>query len=236
LWATLTLKTKTKKKAKEAITRVLSSSPRKWGPRREDPFKTLVRTILSQNTNWRNENTAFKHLEKMIGITPTAISTASNDEIKEAIKPAGMYNLRSKTLKRVATDVLEKFDGDLTSTVIKPYAEAREALMSLPGVGQKTADVVLLFNTGKHIIPVDRHIIRITKRLKLAPKNASYDEIRLILEKATPHENYFDAHIKLIQFGRDTCRAQNPKCSECILNDICSYPQQKVREQALNNK
>ena len=234
MWATLT--PKTKKKAKEAITRVLSSSTRKWVPRKEDPFKTLVRTILSQNTNWKNEDTAFTRLEKMIGITPTAISTASIDEITEAIKPAGMYNLRSKTLKRVATDVLEKFDDDLTSTVLKPYAEAREALMSLPGVGPKTADVVLLFNAGKQIIPVDRHIKRITKRLKLVPKNASYDEIRLILEKATPYENYLDAHIKLIQFGRDTCRAKNPKCNECTLNDLCSYLQQKVREQALNKK
>ena len=172
----------------------------------------------------------------MIGVTPIAISNANITEIAEAIKPAGMYNLRSKTLKQVSTRILEQYDGDLTPIISKPYAEAREALMSLPGVGEKTADVVLLFNAGKSVIPVDRHIARIAKMLEFVPRNASYDEIRLALEETTPPQNYLDTHIKLIQFGRDTCRAQNPKCSQCILNDICSYYRQKGREQAPTNK
>lgn len=172
----------------------------------------------------------------MIGVTPTSISTANTDEIAEAIKPAGMYNLRSKTLKQVATRILELYDGDLTSTVSKPYAEAREALMSLSGVGEKTADVVLLFNAGKTVIPVDRHIARIAKRLELVPRNAAYDAIRLSLEEATLPQNYLDTHITLIQFGRDTCRAQNPKCSKCILNDICPYYRKTGEEQVPTNK
>jgi endonuclease-3 len=159
----------------------------------------------------------------MVGVTPLDISTADVAKIAEAIKPAGMYNVRSKTLKHVSTRVLEQYNGDLTTIVSKPYAEAREALMSLPGVGENTADVVLLFNARKTVIPIDRHIARIAKRLELVPKNAPYDAIRLALEEVTPPQNYLDAHIKLIQFGRDTCRAQNPKCIQCILNDICPY-------------
>ena len=108
-------------------------------------------------------------------------------------------------------------------TVSKPYSEAREKLMTLPGVGEKTADVVLLFTAGKSVIPVDRHIARIAKRLELVPANALYDAICCILEEATPPETYLDVHIKLIQFGRDTCRAQNPHCEGCILRDICPY-------------
>jgi endonuclease-3 len=172
----------------------------------------------------------------MVGVTPMAISNASIAEIVEAIKPAGMYNMRSKTLKQVANRVIKLYDGDLTPIVSKPYKEAREALMSLPGVGEKTADFVLLFNAGKPVIPVDRHIARIAQRLELVPRNAAYDKTRLILEETTQPENYLDTHIKLIQFGRDTCKAQNPKCGECILNDICPYPQQQAREQAPVNK
>lgn len=172
----------------------------------------------------------------MVGVTPRDISTADVAKIAEAIKPAGMYNVRSKTLKHVSTQVLEQYNGDLTTIVSKPYPEAREALMSFPGVGEKTADVVLLFNAGKTVIPVDRHIARVAMRLELVPKNAPYDAIRLALEEVTPPQNYLDAHIKLIQFGRDTCRAQNPKCIQCILNDICPYYLKTGREQAPNNK
>jgi len=221
--ATLTPKTRKKTRAEEALFRVLSF-PRTWTPRREDPFKTLIRTILSQNTSWQNEATTYERLEETIGVTPNNLLIAKTSDIAYAIKPAGMYNLRSKTIKRVAAEVIERFDGDLIPIVSKPYQEARETLMTLPGVGEKTADVVLLFNAGKHVLPVDRHIARISKKLELVPENAKYDEIRSKLEEATPPATYLDAHIKLIQFGRDTCRAQNPRCPICTLNDLCPYP------------
>jgi endonuclease-3 len=95
----------------------------------------------------------------------------------------------------------------------------------LPGVGRKTADVVLLFNAGRGVIPVDRHIDRISRRLALVPEKASYDDVRGVLEGATNRDNYLDAHLSMIQFGRDTCRALNPRCQECFLADICPYPE-----------
>jgi endonuclease III len=223
-------------KAEEALSRIISYSKLNWNPRREDPFKTLIRTILSQNTSWQNEAIAYRRIDEMIGVTPIAISRAKISEIADAIKPAGMYNLRSKTIKLVSAEVIERFNGDLTSIVAKPYAEARETLMTLPGVGEKTADVVLLFNAGKYVIPIDRHIERISKRLELVSKNASYDVIRNKLEEATTQEHFLEAHIKLIQFGRDTCRSLNPKCPQCILNDLCPYQQQMTSEQAPNHK
>ncbi len=98
--------------------------------------------------------------------------------------------------------------------IAKPYPEAREELMTLPGVGEKTADVVLLFNAGKHVLPVDRHIARIAKRLELVKDKPTYDTLRLTLEGATTPDKFLDTHIKLIQFGRDICRALNPKCQD----------------------
>jgi endonuclease-3 len=186
--------------------------------------------------NWRNEDTAYRRLEELIGVTPQKLASAPLNEISEAIKPAGMYNTRSRVIKQVSEQVIERFGGDLTLTVSKPYSEAREALMTLPGVGEKTADVVLPIQRGKSVIPVDRHIARIAKRLELVPANAKYDAIRLTLEETTPPETYLDTHIKLIQFGRDTCRAQNPRCGDCILRNTCPYPQREATEQPPTHK
>jgi endonuclease III len=214
---------KTRKKPNEALDRILSLYPRRWTPNSGDPFKALIRTILSQNTNWQNEDKAYRRLEEAICVTPNTISTASLLDIAEAIHPAGMYNQRSIIIKEVAEKVLTLYDGDLTQVLSKPYPEAREELMKLPGVGKKTADVVLLFNAGKLVLPVDRHITRISKRLGIVPSNADYDMIRLNLECMTATENFLDAHIKLIQFGRDVCRAHNPKCIACPINDLCPH-------------
>ena len=225
MWETLTQKTMTKtKRAEEALRRVQELYPRRWTPSGGDHFKSLIRTILSQNTNWRNEETAYRRLEESIGVTPRELSKASLSTISDAIRPAGMYNQRSKTIKNVAEKVLELYNGDLSAVVAKSYLEAREELMTLPGVGEKTADVVLLFNAGKHVLPVDRHLARIAKRLELVRDSADYDTIRLTFESATTPDKFLDTHIKLIQFGRDVCRALNPKCTECPLNDICPYP------------
>ena len=223
---TLTQRTMKKtKRAEEALRRVQELYPRRWTPSGGDHFKSLIRTILSQNTNWRNEDTAYRRLEESIGVTPSDLTKASLSDIADAIKPAGMYNQRSRTIKKVAENVLELYNGDLSKVIAKPYSKAREELMTLPGVGEKTADVVLLFNAGKHVLPIDRHIARIAKRLELVKDKPTYDTLRLTLEGATTPDKFLDTHIKLIQFGRDICRALNPKCQECPLNDICPYPQ-----------
>ncbi len=228
---TLTLKTMKTTRAEVALRRILSTRKNIWAPERGNSFKSLIRTVLSQNTNWRNEEAAYRRLAA-IGITPQALSAARLSEIVEAIRPAGMYNQRSRVIQLIAEDVIRRFNGDLAAVVSKPYEEARETLMSLPGVGEKTADVVLLFSVGKNVLPIDRHIVRISKRLDIVPSNAKYDDIRYVLEKSVKPKNYLDAHITLIQFGRDTCRALNPKCPQCILEDICPYPKKRNKKSA----
>lgn len=211
----------------EIIERILTHFIRSRRPRTADPFKSLVRTILSQNTNSRNQTTAYRALEETIGLTPENIACADIRKICEAIRPAGMHNQRSRILKRVAEAVIQRFNGDLTPVMGKSYPEARLDLMDLPGVGPKTADIVLMFTAGKEIIPVDRHIFRISKRLEMVSGKASYDEVRLTLEAATPKGRNEDIHVFLIQFGREICRAQKPRCSECFISDICSYTEKR---------
>jgi endonuclease-3 len=171
---------------------------------------------------------ANNRLEEMIGITPDNLATAPLKAIAEAIRPAGMYNQRSRVLKRVSEEVLERFGGTLDRVVKKPFTEAREDLMSLPGVGPKTADVVLMFVAGSRIVPVDRHIFRISKRLGIVPEKASYSDVRGALEEASTPDRREDVHVFLIRFGRETCKAQRPRCYDCFIEDLCSYPEKNV--------
>jgi GTP-binding protein HflX len=210
-------------RSRTALNRLLEEYPPDYFPDRYEPFKNLVSTILSQNTNRENQGTAYKRLENKIGITPEAIINANSDLIRDAIRPAGMYNQRTKILKAVSEEVMEKYRGDLNPIFADTYLVAREKLMELPGVGPKTADVVLMFTGQFSVIPVDRHIERISKRLEIVPKNSGYDEIRTTLQNTSTPDLFKGVHVSMIQFGREVCRAQRPKCPECILNDICPY-------------
>ena len=176
----------TKTRAEEAISRVLPAPARGLDPQRSgDPFKTLIRTILSQNTNWRNEDTAYRRLEETDRRHPPKSRQRHYRRSPRRSSPLACTTLGARSSNKSQSEVIERFNGDLTTIVSKPYPEARETLMTLPGVGEKTADVVLLFNAGKRVIPVDRHIARIAKRLELVPENAPYDTIRSTLEEAT---------------------------------------------------
>ena len=207
-----------------AINRLLEQYPVDYIQVSNDPFRGLVSTILSQNTNSKNQRTAFKRLEESIGITPFKIDAASKDQVVEAVKPAGMYNQRTRTLKAVSREIIENYDGDLQFVFDMTFLDARDRLMGFPGVGEKTADVALMFVGDHKVVPVDRHIERVSKRLEIVPQNARYEEIRRAFEDGSTPERFRDVHLSLIRFGRETCKAKKPRCTDCLLNDICPYP------------
>jgi endonuclease-3 len=179
--------------------------------------------ILSQNTNRKNQRTAYNRLKESIGIFPKAINDSNIEDIKDAIRPAGMYNQRSKVIKAVSNEILKKYNGNINPIFNETYVVAKEKLLEFPGVGPKTADTVIMF-TGRHtVIPVDRHIERISKRLGIVAQNADYESIRSTLQEASSPELYKNVHLSMINFGREICKALNPKCIECSLNDLCTY-------------
>ena len=208
-------------RTKEILKRVLDHYQGGWRPEEPDPFRDMIRTILSQNTSYRNQRMAFERLESKIGVDPQSLAEADINEIVSAIRPAGMFRQRAARIKEVAQLVSERYRGDLGSVLRKDFEEAREELMTLPGVGRKTADVLLLFSGGKKVIPIDRHIHRIALRTGIAPGKADYDEVRRRLEEAVEENRYLDAHLFLIRFGREICRARDPRCDSCFLQDIC---------------
>jgi endonuclease-3 len=193
----------------------------KWTTETRDPFKTLIMTIISQNTNERNTIRAFENLSNKFRITPETLAKAEIKEIEESLKTAGLYRRKSRVIKHVSEMIYEKHANDLAHILSLPLEQARTELFQLPGVGPKTADVVLLFAAKKPTMPVDTHVRRVSKRLGLAPEAGNYEDIRINLQHLFEPEDYFAVHILLIQLGREYCRARTPLCFKCPLNSLC---------------
>jgi endonuclease-3 len=180
-------------------------------------FELVVAVVLSQNTSDRNAIRAYRRLRERLGsISPEGVLELSLEELEELIKPAGMYKNRARVLKALA----EAFrDGVVNPQRLAEmdYEEARRFLTSLPGVGKKTADVVLLY-LGHPAFPVDTHIARIARRWGVGER---YDEVSNWFRKVVPPHKYLEVHLKLIQFGRDVCRARGPRCDVCPVGARC---------------
>lgn len=189
---------------------------------KNDPFETLVITIISQNTADTNTERAFEALSKAFEITPQALAEADTAALEACLRVAGLYQSKAKTIKAVSKIVIEKFGGSLAPVLALPLDQARKALMDMPGVGPKTADVVLLFSADQPTIPVDTHVNRVSKRLGLAAPNGGYEDVRLSLQSRFEAKDYLAVHLLLIAHGRKYCRAQRPRCSECPINTLCS--------------
>ena len=193
----------------------------------DDPTETLIGTILSANTTDVNSGRAFGRLMQL-GDWET-IRTAPLPQIIDAIRPAGMYNQKGPHI--VAT--LERLHGerggyDLSDLATMPVDEAIGFLTSLPGVGRKTASIVLLFCFNRGAFPVDTHIQRITQRLGLSGPTASPDAVQRLWQALLPPENYYALHLNLIRLGREICTARVPRCLICPLQDMCNYAQARL--------
>jgi len=206
---------------KHMLRRILRRFPMQSWAGSATSFETLIGTILSQNTNDVNRDTAMNALRSRFEITPQALSRAPIDELTECIRPAGLYRVKAPRIKEVSRIILDRFGGDLDSVLKKKPNEARSILMEFPGVGYKTADILLAFVTGYATIPVDTHVMRVSKRLGIVRRDAGYEETRLALETLVPAPERMRMHLSLIRFGREICKAPIPLCPKCLVNRTC---------------
>jgi endonuclease-3 len=189
---------------------------------REHPFAVLAGIILSQNTSDKNSIKAYMNLRERIGVSPEAILSASEEELVDAIRVAGLARQKARALREAARRILEA--GGERVLLEMPWRQLREFLLSIPGVGKKTADVFLQLVRKAPVFAVDTHAARIARRWGLVGEKAGYDETsRALLEFFGP-ERSEEAHRLLIALGRTYCKARSPRCSECPLRDICPYP------------
>lgn len=193
-------------------------------PRDLDPLELLIRTILSQNTSDRNRDLAYENLRARFP-TWEALLEAKEEEVAEAIRPAGLYRERAKKIRAVLERIKAE-RGNFTLDFLKglPPEDAEAWLLSLPGVGKKTAYVVLLFGFGLEKFPVDTHIRRVTQRLGFWDGKGDPHEA---LSGIIPKGSAYALHLNLIALGRSFCRPRNPRCTTCPLLRLCPYGKKK---------
>ncbi|MGQ0796630.1 MAG: endonuclease III domain-containing protein [Methanobacteriota archaeon] len=187
------------------------------------PFEVLVSTILSQRTTVANERRGMKGLRDAFGaLTPRNLAGRRAAEIEGAIVHAGLSRQKAPRIRAVAVRLARMQEPGWEALLRRPTAEARDFLTSLPGVGPKTADVVLAMAAGHPVMPVDTHVARIAGRWRLAGTH-DYGSIRASLERWTPPGKRKAWHLALIAHGRTLCKARDPQCAECPVRRDCDW-------------
>ena len=179
------------------------------------PFELLVAVVLSAQATDKGVNAATAKLFPVAN-TPRAILALGRDGLEGYVRTIGLYRGKAKNLIETCRLLLERHGGEVP--------QSRAALEALPGVGRKTANVILNTAFGEPAIAVDTHIFRVANRTKLAP-GGDVVEVERRLEKFTPEEFKRNAHHWLILHGRYTCVARKPKCPHCVIRDLCEFRQ-----------
>jgi endonuclease III len=204
---------------------IVSLLKKQYGAPREssdrDPIEVLVQTILSQNTSDRNSGSAFKSLMTRFG-SWEELSQADVGAIAETIRSGGLGEIKAQRIKQALHEIGRrqgKMELDFLSKLTIP--EAEKWLLQLNGVGLKTARCVLLFALGMPALPVDTHILRVSRRLSLIAPRASPEEAHRVLGEIVPAEDVYQFHVLIIEHGRRVCRARQPDCGHCTVREVC---------------
>jgi endonuclease-3 len=181
----------------------------------------LVMTVLSQNTSDANTARAFASLKQRFPAWEDVVNAPTN-RIADAIRSGGLADRKAPRIRLILEEI-ERREGRLDLSRLHDLTdqEVDDYLLSLPGVGPKTAACVLTFSMGRAAFPIDTHVHRIVRRLGWISPEVSADAAHRRLTPRIPPELRYELHMALIRHGREVCRARSPRCSECVLFDLC---------------
>lgn len=203
-------------KRRQIFDRLAASIP---DPRTEleyrSPFELLVAVVLSAQATDKGVNQATRRLFPVAN-TPAAILELGEAGLKSYINSIGLFNSKARHILALCRQLIDRHGGAVPGD--------REALEALPGVGRKTANVILNTAFGQPTLAVDTHIFRVANRIRLAPGKTVL-EVERKLTRSTPKDHLMDAHHLLILHGRYTCKARKPLCPHCPIADLCEYPE-----------
>ncbi|MCK4403902.1 MAG: endonuclease III [candidate division Zixibacteria bacterium] len=188
-----------------------------------NPLSELIATILSQNTSDHNSHRAYFNLRSKF-TTWDDVRKANKRSVAGAIRSGGLADIKAKRIKDILNQIYEE-NRNLDLSFLKRWRTDRikAYLRSFKGVGEKTVACVLLFSLRRPAMPVDTHVLRVSKRLGLVPQKADAKKAEVILEKLVPENLIYQFHLNLIEHGRNICKATNPWCESCVLLENCDY-------------
>ncbi|MBR0034383.1 MAG: endonuclease III [Synergistaceae bacterium] len=188
-----------------------------------EPLDGLICTVLSQNTNDKNRDSAFANLKAKFPDWQSVVE-AGAESLESVIRTAGLAHTKAQ---RIIT-ILQKIQTDFGEYSLKSLAALQRPkieayLRPLPGVGAKTVACVLLFDLKLKAFPVDTHVARVSRRVGLVPEKFSPEEICSEFERIVPESRCLGGHVNMIAHGRAVCHSQRPECSRCVLSEICGH-------------
>lgn len=185
-------------------------------PNEKSGVHWVIETILSQNTNDVNRDKAFDNLKEKYGDDYEAIENAPREELVETIRIAGLGPTKTERIQE-ALKIIREEAGEYSIEFLgdKSLKDAKKWLTDIPGIGPKTASVILCFHFKMPTFPVDTHVHRLTKRQGLVPENASREKAHELLEEKVPDDIKYEFHRLLIEHGRKECTARDPGCELC---------------------
>lgn len=177
----------------------------------DDPFRILIATILSLRTRDTVTSVVSRHLFEQAD-TPQAILALPRETLREIIRPVGFYNNKTDTIRKICQLLLDQYGGQVPDEL--------NELLKLPGVGRKTANLVVIAGYNKPGICVDTHVHRISNRFGYV-KTKNADKTEMALRKVLPPDLWMDINRLLVTLGQNICHPTSPKCSICVINDLC---------------
>ena len=197
--------------------------PQHWWPGRGNPFDVCVGAILTQSTAWINVEKAMTKLRSAGSLSLIDIHEIPETELAELIHSSGYFNVKARKLKALAQHVFDHHGGDLTAMLGQPWADLRAELLSVYGIGEETADDIVLYAACAPSFVVDAYTKRIVDRIGIPPAQNRYESYRALFMDAIPQDVsiYNEYHALLVKLGKDVCKKSAPLCPECPLSTVC---------------
>ena len=195
--------------------------PQDWWPG-DSPFEMMVGAILTQAASWTNVEKAIVNLKEADALSPRAIRDMDVDELAQLVYPSGYYNAKARKLKALAHFLGARYGDDLGAMASTDIGPLRDELLAISGIGQETADDILLYPLGKPAFVVDNYTRRLLYRLGLAPETWPYASYRSLFLGSLPENTtmFAEFHALIVRHGKESCR-KRPMCAGCCLADIC---------------
>jgi len=203
--------------------------PQSWWPA-DDPFEVIVGAVLTQRTTWRNVEHAMRGLRGSGLLSVEALDNAAEERIAEAVRPAGFYNAKARKLKAFSSFLTERYGGRLSVLFSLPTDDLRDELLGVFGIGEETADAILVYAAGKPSFVIDAYARRLLKRLEWIDGSEPYGELRDLFLRALPSDvrRFGEFHALIVRHGKAHCRAR-PACEGCPIRSICAAGKEIVQ-------
>lgn len=210
--------------------------PQFWWPG-DTPFEVMVGAVLTQNTAWANVEKAIANLKAAGLLSPRRLAAVPAERLAEHIRPSGYYNIKTKRLRSLLEFLETRYQGSTARMAREEPAVLRRGLLTVNGIGQETADSILLYAAARPYFVVDAYTLRVFSRHGLVREGADYAEVQRLFMENLPHDAalFNEYHALIVRLGKEYCKKTRPRCDQCPLKNFLKKPRTKSKSKKLQS-